>query len=43
MDRYPKEGEEEVELGTSIVVIFDKDVRTVNINKLFEVRGERKE
>ena len=43
MDILPKEGEEEVELGTSVVVVFDKDVRTLNINKLFEVRGGERE
>ena len=33
----PKKGEVDVPLGASITVHFDKDVKTVNINKLFEV------
>ena len=33
----PKKGEVDVPLGSSITVHFDKDVKTVNINKLFEV------
>ena len=33
----PKKGEEGVPLGTYVTVHFDKDVKTVNINKLFEV------
>ena len=37
VDNRPKEDEANVELGSSITVFFDKDVRTVNINKLFEV------
>ena len=33
----PKKGEVDVPLGSSITVHFDKDVKTVNINRLFEV------
>lgn len=33
----PKKGEVDVPLGSSITVHFDRDVKTVNINKLFEV------
>jgi hypothetical protein len=34
----PQAGEEGVELAVVIAVTFDKDVRTVNTNKLFEVK-----
>ena len=37
MMNAPKKGEVDVPLGSSITVHFDKDVKTVNINKLFEV------
>lgn len=37
----PKEGSQDVPLGTNITVLFDKDVRTVNINKLFEVSSQK--
>lgn len=33
----PRDNDTEVALGTSITVTFDRDVRTVNISKLFEV------
>ena len=39
IEAYPNDGDKEVDLGTTIVVTFDKDVRTVNVNKLFEVRS----
>lgn len=38
VDTTPKSSTEDVPLGASIVVMFDKDIRTININKLFEVR-----
>ena len=37
LDHRPKDNDVGVPLGTSVTVFFDKDVRTVNINKLFEV------
>ena len=37
IETTPKDNSDEVPLGASIVVTFDKDVRTVNVNKLFEV------
>ena len=36
----PKKGEVDVPLGSSITVHFDKDVKTVNINKLFEASDD---
>ena len=33
-----QDGEKNVSLGTSITVVFDKDVWSMNINKLFEVK-----
>ena len=38
VEYQPKDNEVGVALGTSIAVTFDRDVRKVNINKLFEVR-----
>ena len=38
IEHEPKDSETDVALGTSISVTFDRDVRKVNINKLFEVR-----
>lgn len=40
LNSKPKENESSVPLSTSIVVHFDRDVRAVNINKLFEVHQE---
>ena len=37
LDSTPKEGDKDIPLGTSIVILFDKDVRTINTNKLIEV------
>ena len=37
LDHRPKDSDVGVPLGTSVTVFCDKDVRTVNINKLFEV------
>ena len=34
----PKDGAKDVPLGSKIIVLFDKDVRSVNVPKLFEVR-----
>ena len=39
-ENSPRDNEENVPLGTTITVFFDKDVKTVNANKLFEVGGE---
>ena len=39
-ENRPRDNEENVPLGTTIAVFFDKDVKTVNANKLFEVGGE---
>ena len=36
-ENRPKDNDVDVPLGTTVTVVFDKDVRTVNINKLFEV------
>ena len=36
-ENRPRDNEEDVPLGTNITVFFDKDVKTVNANKLFEV------
>ena len=37
IETTPKDNSDDVPLGANIVVTFDKDVRTVNVNKLFEV------
>ena len=37
MENRPKDNEDNVPLGATVIVYFNKDVRTVNINKLFEV------
>jgi len=37
VENRPKDNEDNVPLGATIIVYFNKDVRTVNINKLFEV------
>ena len=36
-ESVPRDNQDSVALGTSIVVVFDRDVRTVNISRLFEV------
>lgn len=38
VDSVPRVGEEDVDLAVVISVTFDKDVRTVNVSKLFEVK-----
>ena len=37
VENRPKDNEDDVPLGTTISVHFDRDVKSVNINKLFEV------
>ena len=37
LENRPKDNEDNVPLGATVIVYFNKDVRTVNINKLFEV------
>lgn len=37
LEATPKDGAKDIPLGSKIVVLFDKDVRTINSTKLFEV------
>ena len=39
LENEPRDNDRSVTLGTTITVIFDREVKTVNIEKLFEVRG----
>jgi len=39
LENVPRDNDRSVALGATISVIFDREVKTVNIEKLFEVRG----
>ena len=38
-ENEPRDNDQDVALGTTISVTFDRDIKTVSINKLFEVSG----